>query len=460
MNKLNLRNWKDNKRRQSSLIVFVMLLAWLSLLWAIVGIIFEIRGYFEYTAVGLVLFVSLVLVIESRKNELLLILSLFIGYANYSAMAANYFVFYDAWYQFYAGSLASCTMTYILLAFMSILLLLFPKNLSPFSGSDLFNRCLKVKNAPLISLLVVAILLIIAFTQSSGFSDTGGRAQSNQLYEYSYILFIIGFYFSGGSRFCRYSLTIVAIVFLAQAILGGNRASVLAIALILYVVYIAGNWKLSKQVPMILLAFLFFQIAGELRQDIDTATISDWALSVEALYERAFIWDTAAAAYHQGIVFIQWLTILSPNDTFYYACQWAMSIILGGSLVPDSVISLVSQNIFGVGALGGMGGGFLPAYAYFYFGFIGVCVFAAAVAIIFYLVRYLSPNSGDVVCMVTIALFSTIPRWWLYTPSPITRGLLLVLLCAGLAYLLKKTICRLENRKNHTKAHTETNYSG
>lgn len=404
--------------------------------FAIAGFLLGMRGVYEYIAVALVLVLSLLLVVISRKNVLLLVLSFFIAYANYSAMAANYFASYYDWYMYYAGTEYATMALYALLGFMSTLVLFFPHDVGAYRGCGILSRCTRSKWSLLFAIVVVCLLVVIFLTQSSGFSDTGGRAESNQLYEYSYIFFIVGYYFSGESKFCRRLLTVVAIIFLAQALFGGNRASVLAIALLLYGVYIAAKWPVPLQVFTLLIGFLFFQVVGNLRQDFGSVGLNEYIVAAADVFERGLIWDTAAAAYHQGIVYVMWLHSLDAAEVWYYVSQWFVGIFLGGSAVSDSNLSIVVQNIFGAVSKGGLGGGFLTSYVLFYFSIPGVLIAGWVISRIFSLVSVLDESRGDVTCMVTIALFCTVPRWWLYSLSPLTRGVLLMALVGCVACLI------------------------
>ena len=424
---------------------FLRIFAAASLLFGIVALLLVFRGELEILEAVMVLVISAVLLVITRSNVLLFVLSFIILYANYSAIAANYFAIYSDWYMAFAGTEVAAKGTSVLLIFMSTLLLLLPNTIERLPTVGFFDRFGATKYSAFFVVIIATLLVVISFTQSSGFSDTGGRASSNQLYEYSYILFIVGFYLCGKSFFCRRLLICVALLFIVQALLGGNRASVLAIVLLIYSLFFAERWPVRRLLPVLIAGFILFQIVGIFRQDIDTASISEIVNGVNKLFANGLIWDTAAAAYHQGLVFVSYLDI-APKDTIAYLTgQWLLGNLLGGSFVPDSNLALLVQHYFGTVQAGGLGGGFLPFFGFFYFGIIGILVCGAGVAFVFRLMNSFCGVS-DMGAMVRLGLFATACRWYLYSPSPLLRGVLLLGLVAGLVLLIVRKFSIRSNR--------------
>lgn len=412
-----------------------------SLLYGIAGLLLVFRGAPEIVEVILVLAISVALPVIVRSNVILFVLGFIIAYANYSAIAANYFAIYSDWYMAFAGTEIAAKGTAVLLIFTSTLLLFLPAKIERLSAVGFFDRFEVTKYSPVFVVIIATLLVVISFTQSSGFSDTGGRASSNQLYEYSYILFIVGFYLCGKSFFCRRLLICVALLFIAQALLGGNRASVLAIVLLIYFLFFAERWPVRRLLPVLIAGFILFQVVGIFRQDIDTASIGEIANGINKLFINGLIWDTAAAAYHQGLVFISYLDI-APKDTITYLTgQWLLGNLLGGSLVADSNLALLVQHHFGTVQAGGLGGGFLPFFGFFYFGVIGILVCGVGVAFVFRLMNSFC-GVNDMDAMVRLGLFATVCRWYLYSPSPLIRGVLLLGLVAGVVLLVTRRVSR------------------
>lgn len=417
------------------------------LLFGITGIVFSFKGELEYIAVYTVLFLSFLTVLLARKNSLVFIMAVFMAYANYSALASNYFADYYEFYIYYAGTEIAALGTFILLIFMSVLVFFFPQKIKPFKGFNFFLRCTQSNYSTPVSLFIAVVLVVISFTQSSGFSDTGGRGEANALYEYSYVFFIIGYFYAGKNKACRRALDCVALLYFLQAILGGNRASVLAIVLLLYILYIAPRFSTTQQTPFIVIGFLLFQVVGYVREDIDLITVEELNRILSDILSRGLIWDTAGAAYHQSLAFLYFLQTISPNEVLYYIEQWFIGIFLGTSAVPDASLPHVVQNALGQFERGGFGGGFFPLYCFFYFGLIGVAVGGYCISLAYRAVATLSIDSNNLICILTVAVFITIPRWWLYYPTPLTRGLLLMLLIGGAVCLLNGRI-KIKSEKN------------
>lgn len=386
--------------------------------------------------VVLVVFLSIMLPIRTRKNTLLFLLSIIISYSCYSAVAANYFPLYYDWYMAYAGTDISAQGTTILLIYLSVLHLFLPRSIREVQGFRFWDRFSRPKYSLTLTLLVASLLVVIAFTQSSGFSDTGGRAESNQLYEYSYLFFVFGFYFAKENRACRGIMLAVSALYFAQAILGGNRASILAIIMLVYALFFSTKWSVKQIAPFVLLGFLAFQLVGLFREDIGGADLSDLLSGVTELLQKGLVWDTAAAAYHQGLAYIKYLNEIDQIQRLYYLGQWLLGIILGGSAVPDSMLSAVVQDHYmHQVTVGGLGGGFLPEYAYFYFGILGVIVSGAITAWVFSRINCLNHETSTLGSFITLSLFATSCRWFLYSTAPLTRGLLFMVILGGLCLL-------------------------
>lgn len=438
---------KSNIGQTSVVECLVKLFAGFTFFFGLAGLLIGFRGILEYLGVFFVLALSVCLVCLAYKNILLFVMAIFMSYANYSALAANYFNIYQDFYTYYAGSDVAAIGTFAMLMFVAVLVFCFPRNVTSFGGINFFGRCRQLDYAAPLAFFIAVFLVFISFTQSSGFNNGGERGTNSAIYEYSYILFIIGYFYSGQNKLCRRLLDCVALLFMLQAVLGGNRASVLATVLLLYTLYIANRFSTSKQVLLIILGFLLFQVSGYLREDIAFASTEELVSIFTTMVNHAFIWDTAAAAYHQSLAFMYLLQYLSFDETLYYFQQWFLGMLVGGAQLADWTLPHIAQETFGLYERGGLGGGFLPLYFYFYFGIPGVLVVGIIAAYINRALNRLSNTTSDLGCMLLIAVFITMPRWWLYYPTPLIRGLLLMLIVGGVVCFLNGNDVHFRKRR-------------
>lgn len=365
-------------------------------------------------------FLSVVLVATVKDNVLLFAISIVILYANYSACLSNTFPPYSGYETAYSSDPISSLGMAVLLLFVASLLLFLPTKIVSNADLHLFDRWGWCRHStPLVCLIFIALVGIFFFC-SSGFSNTGGRAENNSIFEYSYILFILGFLVSGRKRALRTLMVAAAALYTAQAFFGGNRASVLAVVLLLFVLYFANKLDWKGALPFLVVGMLLMTALGYFRnsEEMFLLKIPD-AISISL--QNGLNWDTASYAFHQSLAFIRLDEAIAPDEHLYLLRQWVLSWFVGSGMVPDSSLPAYSQQLYP-----GMGGGFLPIYGFFYFGIPGVMIFALVIAMWFRAINKLNEDSSTYSCVLCISVAITFCRWYLYSPSPLTTGILLI----------------------------------
>lgn len=184
-------------------------------------------------------------------------------------------------------------------------------------------------------------------------------------------------------------------------------------------------------------------IVGAFRQDI-SSSLGSIPNVLAGFFNNYLIWDTASYAYHQSQAFVRLSAVIGGQERLYLVQQWFLGIFGGGSLFPDSALTAYAQKFFP-----GMGGGFFPFYFWFYFGIPGLVFSGIAVAAIFRFVGDLDASNGDVAFMLGLACFSTVGRWYIYSPTPLTRGLLLMALVGECACLISRANSMSIGSKRH-----------
>lgn len=157
--------------------------------------------------------------------------------------------------------------------------------------------------------------------------------------------------------------------------------------------------------------------------------------AVEVTIRDLFVWDTASFSFIQSIAFIRLEQILPSEEHLYYLQQFFLSFILGGSKVPDSAISIVAQSWFP-----GMGGGILPFYGFFYFGWPGCALCSVIVAFWIRMINSISESISSFKMLVTYSVAFAVFRWYIYSPSPFTSGLLIATVVCFLTVVLTENL--------------------
>jgi hypothetical protein len=402
-----------------------------------VGLILAVMaalGTISIEAVSIaIIAISAYIAFAVRKNRLLLLIALVMLYTHYSIGVANYLNHVDSIATTYAYTEYAYHAMHSLLVFLSILSLLLPVNIKKFGfGDGLFSR--KQSNPALVVLVSIYLIVILTIQFMQPKVDIGNRLGFagdvgilGQLYEYSIIFFIVGFILSGKSLWCKNLLTIIAIAFAVNTMLAGSRVSVLQMLLVVFF-FRASEHMTWKSIVPILLACLFVNLSiGVFRMaflSTDLHIITDKFVN---MLTGGLPWDTAYFAWHASITFYAYDSLTNSANNMYLFGQWLLSIPLGTSAVTDSSLPSVTRQYFTH-----YSGGILPAYFDFYLGTIGVIAIGVGVTFVFRLINNmqtwteyrlsLAPYIAKSCCIwLTVTVF----RWYIYSPSQLTRGLIL-----------------------------------
>lgn len=228
-------------------------------------------------------------------------------------------------------------------------------------------------------------------------------------------------------------MLVMAILFVCTGIAGGNRANVIAILFLLFYLYVMQKFTLKQMMPLIFLGVLLMLYVGGAREDV-LSSFNELTSILPYLFDHGLRWDTAGYAYHQSLCFILLDGITSSSEHVYLAQQWIKSIFFGSTAIQDSQLASIAQMYFI-----SYGGGFLPFHFYYYFGLAGVFACGIATAMYLRLVNNIKDSSSNIHIIAALGVCMTTCRWYLYSPSPLTRGMLLLLvIVASVLFLTKK----------------------
>lgn len=371
----------------------------------------------------LLLMISVLSLIKARKKLSLLILFAMLLYFNYSI--AYYFYLTDNRGDFFATfSHTSVSMIGLvcLLLFNLIVYLFLPSKIE--ENKDVIYIKEKNNNPVLVLGTIVVCLFIWVFAYTRPTVE-GQRGSISTIYEYSIILFILGFYYCGKQKFLRYCLIGVLLLIALQNLIYGGRVT----ALQLFIVLLLTNFpKINKKILAIGVAVVFVWMigVGAMRARFSFSGISE---ALRNTFKGGFALDTAYAAYHASMTFFKVEEITSFSQKIYLFGRWLLSIPLGGAFISDSNLSVYTVNYHKH-----YGGGLLPTYMYFYLGYIGVFLISLWVAL--YLRRTMLNKTGGLGKSLAIYFVCTAPRWYLYSPSQLFRGTLLFILIFALFKLI------------------------
>lgn len=418
----------------------------------LVGCVIVILAFLEGlepTVVSLAIMYEIVYcLVRVRRNRLLLFVYGVIAYSCYSICYANYFHrFTDTMYTAVADlSEAYCALV-LLLMFVSCLVLFLPKEVKTYGyGAPNLNaiHC----NHVIVIVICILILLICVYGFARPDSVGGDRGSPSPLYEYSVIPFMLALYLAGDSKGLRGLILCVLFIYAMQNFIYGGRIH--AIQAIVAVFFFLFNGK-TKTSTLVVLTLVFAALMISLGLVRTAVWSGGLPMVLEGLRSRigtGLAWDTAYSAWYTSITFVRFDGIISQSQHYYYLGQWLLSIPFGGSAVVDSDLQELTRVYYYHN-----NGGLLPLYVWFHLGLLGVAGFAFLVSFLSSAANRFDPcvfrNSESAVliaanfCIIYFVITSL--RWFLYSPSQITRGIILCFVVCAIVVWIDKNMTENKN---------------
>ena len=368
-------------------------------------------------------------VIKVRNNWYLFIIFIFITYSNYSICMVNYLTSaVRTFFVGYAHTDIGIQGLNILLFFSSLLLLLAPHTKTE---EKLTCRSL-LENNKENPIIVIGFAVVLALIWVYGFTRpdlAGERGSPSALYEYSIILIIISLYYSGNNITLRNINIIIAVVFAAQNFIYGGRITGVQLFIVLALSIYIDKLSMRKVLPIGALFFILMSGIGQLRAQVFLQGFS-FRQIIKSLFSGYFTLDTAYSSYYTSMTFLDEMASHSLSSRLHLFGRWVLSMFLGGS-VKDSNLAQYTRAHFMH-----YYGGVLPYFAWFYLGVVGVLLLVIYLRFLIRITRKADCSSNGLVRCVTVYFCATTLRWYLYSPSQIFRGIMLLCLVYGVTYLI------------------------
>ncbi|MFU0799096.1 MAG: hypothetical protein ACFWUE_00305 [Xylanivirga thermophila] len=376
----------------------------------------------------MILVLSIYNVLICIGNWYLTIIFSCIAYCNYSIIMVNYLSrIYNTLFTSLADELVAKIGINILLLFILVLTVLLPNKINKKSFHK--NPIIYKKNRNNFIVLGICLILILILIFGFGRSDVRGeRGSPTQIYEYSIIFFILGFYFCGNTKFNISMLTIILALYALQNFIYGGRVTGLQLIVCWFIMVRSYKTNIYKALPWILILFVFMSLIGIFRANFNLS-IDCLKNTVKELMQKKFSLDTAYSAYHTSLTFIKAEFISSNAVRLKMFKKFLLSMILGGSRVENSSLAEFTRKYFVH-----YNGGILPFFSHYYLGWFGVVFSAVIVSLYCRLINKLDFNTNGLKKCISVFLVCHVFRWYLYSPSGLIRGVGLVIITYYVAY--------------------------
>ncbi len=389
-------------------------------------------GQFNAVIGVLVLVMGLMSMIQVRRNWYLLIVYACVWYSNYSICVANYISPVTSMFTTLREDPVAVVGLNLIASFAILMLLIIPPEVKkPEKPQSLLKQN---QDNPIIVLglaVLLAVIFVVGFTRPS---VEGERGSPSAIYEYSVILIILGFYFSGKRRLFQLLYVGIAAAFALQNFMYGGRITGVQVVLCVVLCFYVDRLTFRLAIPAAVAFFVAMVAVGAYRahlSGVDAADVLD--VVGQSLERTKLTMDTAYSANYCSLTFLQFMKDTTLFQRLYYFGCWVLSMFLGGGVANSNLASLTAQAGYVH-----FGGGILPYFAYFYLGIPGVLLLAGYLGwLLRKAARTTVESSGLARCM-TVYLVSTVFRWYLYSPSELFRGVMLMCVFYGLCFLFHR----------------------
>lgn len=381
------------------------------------------------------LLVNTYMLINSRRNFLLFIVFFVILFSNYSIIFSNYIVRFDNTVFTDVLSQETSHISINILTLFNLFLFIFVR-WNEIKPNCFYNIFVNEKNEEKWTVFILGLLLVAVFFLGFTLPEVDGeRGSPSPLYEYSLIFFILFFFYSGLKRKYLYLGLFLIVMYSLQNFVFGGRILGLQFMLCAYIMLFMHKLKMPIVIIAIVIMFVLMSIIGVVRGELLSGN-ADVGAILSSLLQSGFALDTAYAAYYTSESFVYIIDKFSNQEIFFFFCDFVKSFFVGAN--PDLILPSLSENY-----VHHYGGGICPFYFYFYLRTFGVLLAGLLVSFYLNIILRLSDCSSGYLKCLAVWIVSTTFRWYLYTPLPLLRGVLILTIAYYLFYYFHFMLDRL-----------------
>ena len=379
-------------------------------------------------------FVTIEQIIRTKNNQFLFFMELSLAYFNFSVIISKYIgsgtsTGSSVWHQLMFDNTMGIGLSCMVI-FITTLGLILNSNIKKLDSEIYKKQELNTSNS-----ILLIICLIVTFV-TFDYMFTNMIITNRKIYEYCIIFFVLGFYFAKNNKLFSIWLFIVMIIsFLDNSSTGGRVVTLQPLIAWYYINYFE---KInSKKMLLIVIVGILGMTAMGMYGDIldrrgDISVLNIQYVS-EIFFNRKFTNDTSIMAYWAGLTVIETSNYFSIQSRLINFLEFMIPHSLFGSTIYSTYKLPISlSRVYYLHYNGGM----LFSYFYYWLWYFGVAFIGTYVSKIFNKISKLKLESSDLYKIVCIYWISTLPRWYLYEPTTLFRGTLLIML----AYLIIKKV--------------------
>lgn len=248
----------------------------------------------------------------------------------------------------------------------------------------------------------------------------------NKVFEYCNILFLFLCFTSNNKKNKKYIIIGLLVVYIMSLSLSvfvkkeaTGRIDFIQSFFVVFLYFYIDKLKFMHLASIAIMIVIIMCVMVSMRGGV----VSGLSLTrlVKEAYETIFLNDTAHFAYASSTTIVAYKEYNAPtnmNIINFWQFVLAQFIGTGTSLTNQSVLSLITREYY-VHYYGTC----FPFYFYFWLGYLGVFLGGVCVALI---INKLYKKKSPLTSLMFIMIFSTIFRWYLYSPNAFFRGCIIL----------------------------------
>lgn len=300
---------------------------------------------------------------------------------------------------------------FIVLLFLSIFSVSLNKslnttiNISPTSHSSVNT---------IISVVSIIIALIMQFSFMRAVES--GRGEYTPIYEYSIVFCIISLFYSLNSPILKRIILVILGAMILRDFSLGHRATAIQITMLIYALVLTKYYSFKKLISLFCISILIFNLVAAYRASFSFSVDMIFDNLYFSVTEQYFAADTAYFAWVASLTFLSVQNVTPIAEIINNLINFSLSMIVPGTV--GSNLYTITKEFYQHA-----NGGILPLYMFYYFSYLAIPITSLVVAAYFNLLS--ATNHVSFKHLVFIFVFVTTPRWLIYAPTALFRGVAL-----------------------------------
>ena len=370
-----------------------------------------------------VLIVDLYPIFKYRKNIYLSFVFIVMFYFDYSFIISKYLIGTSTLQTAYSQitNIKSYILNISLVFYFHATTLLFLNYNKKIDNYEVFITNNNENNKFLLfiyTLIIAFIIIDYLFVHLFNFSRT--------YYEYLLVLFVISFYYARNNKAFRKILFILMIISTITSVIHGARVISLQPMIAYFFIFYADKINFKKLILIFIIVIIFFTFAG-LYGDFKDYGYDLKQLNVEYLLEtiekRKISLDTSISSYWTGMTIVESSNKITYTERIGNFVKYLTEYTILGTKANYEQLFDISHRYYIH-----YNGGYITSYFYYWLDVFGIFILGIYVSYFMNIILKLNKDTSDLKKIISIYFIASIPRWYLYFPTPLFRGLLLLII--------------------------------